>query len=68
MNKTTKCILSGVAAFVVCFLIIVLSRVLIRGISFADGAKDWMNWLIAVCGGAGYAYSVWKKDQEKKKD
>ena len=66
MNKTTKYILLGAGSFIGCFLIIVFLRVLIKGIPFADGIKSWSNWLYAAMGGVGFAYSVWKKDQEKK--
>ena len=66
MNKTTKYILVGVGSFIGCLLIIVLLRVLIKGIPFADGIRNWRNWLFAAFGGVGCAYSIWKKDQEKK--
>ena len=66
MNKTTKYILLGVGSFIGCLLIIVLLRVLIKGIPFADGIKSWSNWLFAAMGGIVFAYSIWKKDQEKK--
>ena len=66
MNKTIKYILIGAGSFIGIFLIIVLIRVLIKGIPFADGIKSWSNWLYAAMGGVGFAYSVWKKDQEKK--
>ena len=66
MNKTTKYILVGVGSFIGCLLIIVLLRVLIKGIPFADGIRNWSNWLFAAFGGVGCAYSIWKKDQEKK--
>ena len=66
MNKTAKYILIGVGSFIGLFLIILLLRFLIRGIPFADGIRNWYTWLLAVSGGIGTAYSIWKKDQEKK--
>ncbi len=66
MNKTTKYILIGAGSFIGCLLIIVLIRLLIKGIPFADGIRNWSSWLYAAVGGIGTAYSIWKKDQEKK--
>ena len=66
MNKTIKYILLGAGSFIGCLLAIVLLRALIKGIPFADGIQNWSNWLFAALGGAGTAYSIWKKDQEKK--
>ena len=66
MNKTTKYILIGAGSFIGCLLIIILFRVLIKGIPFADGIKNWSSWLFAAFGGVGSVYSVWIKDQEKK--
>ena len=66
MNKTTKYILCGVGSFIGILLIIVLIRVLIKGIPFADGIKSWTNWLFAAIGGIGTVYSIWQKDQGKK--
>ncbi len=66
MNKTTKYILLGIGSFIGCLLIIVLVRVLIKGIPFADGIGNLSSWLFAAIGGIGSVYSVWKKDQEKK--
>lgn len=65
MNKTARYILIGVGSFIGILLIIVLIRVLIKGIPFADGIRNWSNWLIAAVGGIGTVYSAWKKDQEK---
>lgn len=65
MNKTARYILIGVGSFIGILLIIVLIRVLIKGIPFADGIRNWSNWLIAAAGGIGMVYSAWKKDQEK---
>ena len=66
MNKTTKYILFGAGSFICMLLIIVLIRVLIKGIPFADGIKNWSSWLFAAFGSVGCVYSIWKKDQEKK--
>ena len=66
MSKTAKYILYGVGSFVCCLLIMVLIRKLAKGVSFADGIRDWSNWAVAVAGGIGFAISVWKKDQAKK--
>ena len=65
MNKTIKYILIGAGSFIGIFLIIVLLRVLIKGIPFADGIRSWSNWLYAAIGGIGTVYSVWRKDQDK---
>ena len=65
MNKTIKYILIGAGSFIGLLLIIVLIRVLIKGIPFADGIRNWNSWLYAAIGGIGCAYSVWKKDQDK---
>ncbi len=66
MNKTAKYLLIGIGTFIGCLLAIVLLRVLIKGIPFADGIKSLTNWLFAAIGGIGSAYSLWKKDQQKK--
>ena len=44
MNKTSRYILIGVGSFIGILLIIVLIRVLIKGIPFADGIRNWL-WL-----------------------
>lgn len=66
MNKTAKYLLTGIGTFIGCLLAIAFLRSLIKGIPFADGIKTVTNWLFAAVGGVGAAYSVWKKDQEKK--
>ena len=66
MNKTIRYILVGAGSFIGILLIIVLIRFLIKGIPFADGIRNWNNWLYAAIGGIGSVYSVWKKDQAKK--
>ncbi len=66
MNKTAKYILLGIGSFIGIFLIIVLARLLIKGIPFADGIRNWNSWLLAAFGSIGSVYSVWRKDQEKK--
>ena len=65
MNKTIKYILIGAGSFIGLLLIIVLIRVLIKGIPFADEIRNWSSWLYAAIGGIGSVYSVWKKDQDK---
>ncbi len=66
MNKTIKYILVGIGSFIGCLLIIVVIRALIKGIPYADVIRNWNTWLFAAFGGVGSAYSVWKKDLEKK--
>ena len=65
MNKTTKYILLGIGSAVGIFAVMVIVRMLVRGVSIAEAANDWTNILIAVCCGASTGISTWKRDQEK---
>ena len=65
MNKTVKYILCGVGTFAFIILATALIRSLIRSVPFADGFKDWTNWLIAAVCGVSSALSAYKKDKEK---
>ena len=67
MNKPVKYILYGVGMFAFIILATSAIRSLIRSIPFADGFKDWTNWLIAAICGVCTAMSLYRKDQEKEK-
>ena len=65
MNKPVKYILLGIGSCIGVFLVMILLRNLIHGSSFAEEAKDWTNWLVAVCCGISTAWSTLKRDKDK---
>lgn len=65
MNKIIRYSLIGVGTSISVFMAILLLRMLIRGVPFTEGLKDWTNWLIAVCCAVSTGVSSWKKDREK---
>ena len=65
MKKIGRYILIGVGTSLGVFMAILLLRMLIKGIPFEEGLKDWSNWLIAVCCAVSTGVSFWKRDREK---
>ena len=62
-----KYILIGVGAgalFIVFFSFV--SSMLHPEKTFADGFKNILDWILAICFGSSVAFSLWKKKNEKK--
>ena len=55
---------AGAALFLVVFAFI--SQMLHPEKTFADGFKNIFDWVLAIRFGCSAAYSLWKKDNEKK--
>ncbi len=64
-SKMILYILSGIGGFAVSMLILTGGRLLIHGISFGDGLRDFWNWAIAVMAGIACGYSYWYNDNKK---
>jgi len=65
MNKTTKNILYGVGTFVLCLVILVVIRSLIKGVAIGEQIKNWTNWALAALSGISAGYSAYSKDKAK---
>lgn len=66
MSKSTKAILTGVGTFVLCAVLLIGLRTLIRGIPIEDNLRNVWNWFIAAIGGISSGWSSWTKDSKGK--